>query len=258
MPTINRMHQASRAELAWPGHKKPSDFITMVDIPRNVRNLVARIAIFGDTSTLPQIDWLQFVLPEQSIRPVSESYIADISPSKSDYDVLAIAGNDIRRVRYLLRIYRPLLSAKPKFAILQSTLPRDRAFLLNAGFDDVFDPRMPVPEAQARIVACAQRYAAVAEGAATPSTELPQFQRLRRMLAQLSPRERSVCEMLLLQFPNPVGIDSLATAHLGRQMLAPASLRVLISTIRTKLPEDVSIAYTHPKAYLLRITGRSQ
>ncbi|MBF9150749.1 hypothetical protein [Novosphingobium jiangmenense] len=226
--------------------------------PSTVRNLVARIATFGSPSVIQQTEWLQFVFPQQSVRSVSESYIADISPTRSDYDVLAVAGNDIRRVRQLLRIYLPLPSAKPKFAILGATSPRDRATLLNAGFDDVFDARMSVTEAQARILACAQRYASVAQSSAKAFPDAPQLQRLRRILAQLSPRERSICEALMRQFPDAANIESLATAHRGRRPLAPASLRVLISAIRAKLPAGVTISYAHPKSYMLRDTGGNQ
>lgn len=218
----------------------------------NVRAINARVASFGDSSSLPQLHWLQFVFPDQSVRTISESYIADISPSQSDYDVLVIVGNDVRRIRHLLRLYRPLLNAKPKIAVMQQSLPRDRATLLNAGFDEVLDPRMKVPEAQARALAIANRYFQVMEDTSA-SSELPLYRWLHSALPQMTPRERCVCEMLMKHYPNPVSVSQLATASPNRSAIAASSLRVMISSIRSKLPEGVLIEYHHPKAYAFDI-----
>lgn len=115
------------------------------EIQPNIRSIRARVAMFGDAANLPQYQWVQLSFPNSSQSIISESYIADFGHTRGEFDLVVVMGNDPRRLRQLMRLYRPLLSSRPKIAVMQSSNPRDRAMLLNCGFDDVFDTKMAIP-----------------------------------------------------------------------------------------------------------------
>lgn len=227
---------------------QPIEGSTNTAINLNVRAIRTRIATFGDVAHLPQAKWIEIAYPNNTLTGVSESYITDICPSRSDFDLLVVTGNDVRRVRQLLRLYRPILRRKPKIAVLQSSSPRDRAILLNAGFDDVMDPRMPVPEGQARAVSLVKRYDMTIAG--LPRVAADETPDVERMISgPLSRREAEVCGLLLARSPEPVAIAALSRSIGGLRPIARSSLRVLISNLRTRLRRGVSIEYTYPSAY---------
>ncbi|MFY7836874.1 MAG: hypothetical protein ACOVQ0_11415 [Novosphingobium sp.] len=216
----------------------------------NVRDIRARAALFGDGNNLPQLNWMELCFPNQTFTAVSESYIADISPAGNDFDILVVAGNDMRRLRQLLRLYRPLLHSKPKIAVMPATTPRERAALLNAGFDEVCDPRMPIPEAQARAVSLVNRYRTTALHVSQKPQNRCFLDESKITVTALTRREQAICSLLLEQSPNHVSISTLCNTT-GAKMITRSSLRVLTSKIRTKLREGWQIEYANPGSYAL-------
>lgn len=230
------LRQASELEASWT----------------NVRGLSARIALFGDNASATLLDWLGLAFPNNSVRHISESYIADVSPRDSSYNVVVVAGREARRIRQIVKLYRPALNSIPKIAMLNAAMPRERAGLLNAGFDDVFELRMTVPEAQARTLALANRYALSAN--LQPSlAAMPQLALYRKVEPRMTVRERSVCEALFRRYPHPVSVIVLCSALPGKAPLSVASLRVLVSEIRHKLPSNIRINHQSPSSYSLEI-----
>lgn len=230
--------------------KRSSSFFLRDWATLNVRNIRARAALFGDGNNLPQLNWMELAFPNQTSTAVSESYIADISPAANDFDILLVTGNDVRRLRQLLRLYRPLLHSKAKIAIMPATTPRERASLLNAGFDEVCDPRMPIPEAQARAVSLVNRYRTAGLRLSQNSQNRCFFDESEITTAPLTRRERAICSLLFEQSPNHVSISTLCNAT-GVKTIARSSLRVLISKIRTKLRKGWRIEYTNSGSYAL-------
>lgn len=117
-----------------------------------------RIVKVGETVVQDAFLWWPLAFPNCQLCACSESYIANISPSRDPYDVLVVAGSDAKRLVKLLRCYLPVLGLVPKIAALEKSTPPERARLLNAGFDDVLTAGVPVHEARARVMAIWQRY----------------------------------------------------------------------------------------------------
>lgn len=218
-----------------------------------VKALDARVVVFGNCKS-DNLMWLEQVLPSCSYRTVSESYTADVSPARSDYDVLVVAGNDVKRLRQFIRIYRPLLNSKPKLALISGALPRDRALLLNAGFDDVFDPRMAVPEGQARAVAIANRYRDAAERQAKKlvvNSSIVSEYVSDDFQGNLNLRETSILLTLIAHSPRAVPTHKLRNTMARRPEISVPTLRVVLSSIRSKLVSSLEIVAIFPNSYAL-------
>lgn len=218
-----------------------------------ITTLDARVVVFGNCKP-DNLKWLEQVLPNCSYRTVSESYTADVSPARSDYDVLVVAGNDVKRLRQFIRIYRPLLNSKPKLALISGALPKDRALLLNAGFDDVFDPRMAVAEGRARTVAIANRYREAAEKQSkkvvVQSSIVSEFVS-SDFEGNLNLRETSILLTLIAHSPRAVPTHKLRNTMARRPEISVPTLRVVLSSIRSKLASSLEIVSIFPNSYAL-------
>lgn len=123
----------------------------------------ARVVHFGDSVAEAKLTWLQLVGLPFDRRKISEAYVTDLGSSGDPFDILLVSGGDQVRIRRFLRINKPLLNGKLKIALMPSSKPRDRALLLSAGFDDVFDLKMNTLEARMRACTMSERM-----GASTP------------------------------------------------------------------------------------------
>lgn len=211
--------------------------------------------MFGDVANLPQFQWGELAFPNSSASLISESYIADFGNVRGEFDVVVVMGNDPRRLQRLMRLYRPLLRSRPKIAVLQVSNPRDRASLLNSGYDDVFEPKMPLPEAQARTIALIRRYAATLTGDVPEVPEVPEDV-LRSIITDdaidtISCRQIGLLGLLLKKSPNPVAFDQLCSCSSKLKRISAATLRVSISNLRSMLKDDVMIQYQYPSSYAL-------
>ncbi|MCX7283728.1 MAG: hypothetical protein NTX28_06750 [Novosphingobium sp.] len=220
--------------------------------PVNVRSIRTRVAYFGDTDTLPQLSWIELAFPNSVLSLISETYIADITPSRSDYDLLVVAGKDARRLSRLYRFYKPALQNKPTLAVLDTSTPRERTALLNCGFDDVCDPRTPIPEVRARASALMRRYEMASQKVLTTSIS----QNLRSVLphdrsSALSLRQRRILSHLVEKSPQPVAIDTLRFLEGPYKALAYSTVKVMISTLRGVISDEYEILYVSPSSYSL-------
>ena len=207
----------------------------------DIKNLSVRVAVIGEVKSLHPRDWLNFIAPKHDVCTVSESYVADITPTRQEYDILIVVGRDTRRLQRLIRLYAPALTNKPKIAILVGGMPSERSKLLHSGYDDVFDQRMPVPEAQARILAHHRRYR-ITSGESS-AKDPASFDLSQWCDAPLTAREQEVLSALVQKTPEPVLIYYLQKSLSGKRELASSSVRVLVSNIRSKLKPGVSIRY---------------
>lgn len=214
--------------------------------------LNARVALIGNCKP-DYMAWIEQVLPNSSARTVSESYMADVSPARSDYDLLVAAASDVKRIKQFLKIYRPLLNAKPKIALTSESMPKDRVSLLNAGFDDVFDTRMHPLEGQARIAAIYARYSllsAQVQEVARKSEALQQYL-APDMADQVNQREASILNALIGRSPRPVPTFVLRDTLADRPAVSLATLRVIISSLRSKIASPFIIVSIAPSSYAL-------
>lgn len=216
------------------------------------RVLDARVALIGNCK-LDYTPWIEAVLPNCSLRPVSESYTADVSPARADYDLLVAAGSDVKRIKQFLKIYRPLLNAKPKIVLTSDSMPKDRASLLNAGFDDVLDTRMPHLEGQARISAIYARYHEVAARAEAQAQKTAAYEQYLApgMGDEVNPREASILSALIGRSPRAVPSFVLRDTLADRPAVSLATLRVILSSLRSKIIAPFIIVSVAPSSYAL-------
>lgn len=217
--------------------------------------LSIRVAIVGEAGSTELLIWSELLQHDISVCRASENYIADIAPSRFDYDVLLIAGSDPKRIKRLLRCYAPALARRPKVALTKGNSPSERASLLRAGFDDVFDTRMPMPEARARMRAMVQRYGiARAHAPASAAVETaPDYG--PHLVAPATGSERALLEMLLAANGRSVPATMLAGALGRNEPLKLATIKVIVSTLRKKLRKGADIRSDRQAGYLLSLDG---
>jgi DNA-binding response OmpR family regulator len=217
--------------------------------------LAVRLALVGETNASNLLIWSELLQREIDICRASENYLADISPNRFEYDLLIIAGNDPKRVKRLLRCYAPAIAWKPKVALVRSSNPRERASLLRSGFDDVFEPRMPIPEAQARMRALVNRYdMALMRRASLELASVPQSGAAADAHFAIAPtaRERALFDLLLSAQGSAVPSRILAAAQGTEGALKPSSVKVVVSSLRRKLRDGYEISSDRQKGYALR------
>lgn len=228
-------------DFAFLDYQAPSDRAPTFNL-NDIKNIAARVAVIGDVSAQGTLSWLQFIAPNQKICTVSESYVGAITSAREEYDILIAVGNDMRRLQRLIRLYQPALTKKPKIAILIGGMPSDRSKLLNSGYDDVFDQRTPVPEAQARLLTHHRRYQFTNGERGAP--DATSFDASQWCDAPLTARQQEILCALVRSSPAPVLTYHLRKSQSGKRELTNSSVRVLISTIRSKLKSGITIKYT--------------
>lgn len=216
-------------------------------------NLVVRLALVGESSASSLLLWSELLHRDIDICRVSENYLADISPNRFQYDVLVIAGNDPKRVKRLLRYYAAAITDKTKIALVRSTGPNERASLLRAGFDDVFEPRMAIPEAQARMRAHHARHRLARTGRANEHVvEMSTSESTDAHFATPpTAREKAMFEMLRAADGNVVPMGVLARALGSDSVLQPSSVKVFVSSLRKKLRDGLDIRSDRQHGYAL-------
>ena len=185
----------------------------------------------------------------------SENSTAFLSATQSDFDVFVLGGSDIRRMCKILRSNASLLRSKVLICICDGSNATKRAQLMNAGFDDVFDPRRtPATEAIARIKAIWNRYqqAITAERARLHENAI-----IHQAFghAKLSPRERRIALELLSNLNRPVSYVALrALVSEGYwETITFENLKVVISNLRKKLKEGCTIKSHFNLGYIIKV-----
>lgn len=201
-----------------------------------------RIVKVGEAVEQEAFIWWPLAFPNCQLCACSESYIANISPSRDPYDILLVAGSDAKRLVKLLRFYLPVLGLVPKIAALEKSTPRERTKLLNAGFDDVLTAGVPVQEARARLTAIWQRYQMRSVSLPASSRGFASFEQIPALSkGPLTRREADIFRSLLQKSPSPVPLSELQAGLSFARPIKTTSLRVQISTLRKKLREGVHI-----------------
>lgn len=217
------------------------------------RQLRTRLALISESNLASFVEWTNSLRQNLSVCRVSESYIADISPSRFEYDTLIVAGVEPTRLRRFLALYEPAIRWKSKIALLQRCGPRDRARLLRTGFDDIFDLRMLPEEACLRMQALHLRYKMTREHQQQKEGKDRLTAQTHELffLERLSERESEIFRILLAARGNPVPHGRLARALAHREEQTLNALKVTISGLRKKLKPGVVIANDRQIGYAL-------
>lgn len=229
-------------ELAVRSGDEPEGGALSTAFPDDLADARIRIVKVGEPIDQAAFTWWPLAFPNCQLCACSESYIANISPSRDPYDILLMAGPEPERLTTLLRCYLPVLGLLPKIAALERSTPHERTQLLNAGFDDVFTAGEPVQEARSRLTAIWRRYR-------LRGVSLPPSRKGGASIDQvpgwsdepLSRREASILKSLFAKSPSPVPITELQSGLSFARSIKTTSLRVQICTLRKKLKDGVHI-----------------
>lgn len=210
-----------------------------------------RVLHFGNNSSSPEMERVGAVAKTSQAFRIGDDYTAYVDDTHHNYSAILIFGSDTVRISKFMRIYRPLLKNKARIAMLVHSNPRQRTRLLNAGFDDVFDCRLPIEEAHVRIAAIAARLGRNGIDAASNRAFEQHLQHY--VTRPLVGREARVLWVLVQAKGAPVGCERLAaTGTSAQRQMSCKSLRVLISGLRSKLQPTVEIVREGSSSYALR------
>lgn len=224
------------------------------DLPSlQVRDDTVRVFRFADCMA-PELDaWISALCPLAGRRFISETYIANFMDGEEPYVVAIVAANDLERARKFLRYNKPLLSAKLKIALLPSSRPPQRATLLMAGFDDVFDARTNIAEAQLRIAAMSRRNAIYGQASRRRGLGGSEVTLKAAFAAPLTPRELQVASLLAAHTASGLPRSAILSEFgIEPQPLSHAALKVVISKLRAKLAPGWKIQSNRGYAYRLQ------
>lgn len=253
------MPQSSIARGKWAageGGRLQSDGLLPGEKMKGARQeaISARVLYFGSAGPSAETALALDVAGRTQIHRITDDYIAYVDDGHAFYNTIFIVGNDAARIRKFMRFYRPVLKHKARIVLIRATRPRVRAQLLNAGFDEVFEPDMPVPEATARVRAILTRLALNQQSKVADDVRDLHLQHFAR--APLLGREARVLAMLVAAQGSPVRSQQLATSSKStHRPIGTKSLQVLISGLRGKLKHNLQIVSHGPSGYSLQETS---
>ena len=189
-----------------------------------VRDDTVRVFRFADCRA-PELDtWISAAFPLAGQRFISETYIANFMDGEEPYVVAIVAANDL-----------------------------ERATLLMAGFDDVFDARTNIAEAQLRIAAMSRRNAIYGQASRRRGLGGSAATLKAAFAAPLTPRELQVATLLAAHTASGLPRSAILSEFgIEPQPLSHAALKVVISKLRAKLAPGWKIQSNRGYAYRLQ------
>lgn len=215
-------------------------------------NISARCAYFNERNSKRLLEFVDNIVDDTKHYAISENYITHLSDIGAQFDVLFVCSNDPRRAAKLFRSYRPILKRKINVVIMVKSTPADRALLLSAGYDDVFDLKTDAREVRVRILSYHRRRRN-ADPMPTPQQILVNGSLESGMLkAKLTPTEGVVFSRLLEARQRPVPLTVLCnSAPRAQARTRMTSARVLLSRLRKKLGPGLAIICQGHAGYAL-------
>lgn len=227
--------------------------------PLHVHGDPVRVFRFADCMSRELDGWIEEAFPAASRRSISETYIANFIEGAEPYAAAIVAANDLERAKKFLRYNRPLLDRYLRIALLPASRPPQRANLLMAGYDDVFDTRMVGDEARMRLAAMAARariYGRLTRGTTVDSGTVMVETAFAR---PLSPREAALAHLLATHAASGISRPAILAAFAAEaRTITPDALKVLISKLRAKLAPGWAIASNRGYAYRLQMADAPQ
>lgn len=171
---------------------------------------------------------------------------------REPFSILVVSGNDTERIVRFIRTNLPILNSVPKICITYSIGPKDRAKLLNAGFDDVITAKnIGIAESQARIGMIHNRYLKNID-----DYEIQEKLRKGKIsicnFDSLSNGQKFIFDKLFNSFGRTVAFDRLlSTSSLDDAPTTITSLRVQIGNVRKQLKSNFIIENVRDEGYCL-------
>lgn len=174
-----------------------------------------------------------------------------LSNASSDYDVLIIGIDDVKRAIKYIRQYSDLIRNKILVCLTRKSDPKRRAQLILAGFDDVFDVARTSPvEAVARLLAFRKRY----DQARSVNSQQQAEELLLDSIADiraLSPKQRMVLEALVFAPGRSASYAHLCDVASDGPPITSAHLKVIVCNIRKFLKSPFRIVSDRISKYYL-------
>lgn len=145
----------------------------------------ARLIGLKDTDYASRLAWLREWLPEADALPYEEANTRLLSQADRSFFILALHGNDLRRMSRIIRDWRATFPGKPIVALMSQSTPTGRAELFRSGADFVYDLSVPEDVAEAALASAISRWPATAEHGRG------EFYPMVRLARPLSPPKRS-------------------------------------------------------------------
>ena len=218
-----------------------------------------RIVFLSDKGSAGRENWLSAIYPDAPASKFSELDTTLFSSGQSTFHLLVLHGDDPERMTKIIRRNTEALAGKIKIALCTRTYPPDRAKLLNAGFDDVFDLRMDPVEALARINAM-QRRRAIAQKSQAPDINAVLLEEIHQYTTRrLTHREYEVLAKLVSKRGAPVSVAELSRSKNKRiPTMGVKALQVFICRLRKKLKPGCNIFNNFDGCYVFSRTPPSQ
>ena len=215
-------------------------------------DISARCVYFNEKNIAEHLKFADNVVGATQHYSISENYVSHISQVGAQFDVLFVCSNDPRRAAKLFRSYRPILKRKTNIVVMAKSTPADRALLLTAGFDDVFDLKTDPGEAQLRILSYHRRRRNADPLPTTQQILLKGSIEAGMLKAKLTPTEGVVFSRLVEARQRPVPLIALCSSGpRGHPRTRMTSARVLLSRIRKKLGPGLAIICQGSAGYAL-------
>lgn len=215
----------------------------------------ALVTYFGDRQIQSMLDWMEGLIPGNTSARVFENYIVPFASLPLKF--FFVCGNDTTRMIKLLRHYPHMVGRKVCIATMAQSTPADRARLMKAGYDDVFQSSMPVIEARCRLGAHLRRSEAAHVAAVhrwSPCAKGVDQGLLERLVdTRLSEKEQIVLGLLEQRIGSATPIAALQREiRRSYGQASIPSLRVIVSHIRKKLRLGYTISASMDGGYVLR------
>lgn len=212
-----------------------------------------RYLSFNDPSKALRDAWMTLTFGGHDSHAFVEGATSHLSVATSDFDVLVVGGNDVRRMVRSVRGNDAILARRVKVALVGGGNAQRRAQLITAGFDDVFDAeRMHPAEAAARIAAIWRRYQM------RFAQERADDQQEARLARICNPRTLTGRERQLLLLLIGAAGHFASYSNLRREIsqyheeISVEYLKVIVCLVRRKLAPGVRIISVPLRGYQLQ------
>lgn len=251
---IDSFHSENRVERA------SIDFLNYLSVVDKARKAIGSIRFryltFNDVNKKFRREWLDELVSNYDCHVHSDSGTFHLSLAGSDFDVFMVGGIDIVRMAKVFRSGEAILRGRVKIALVSDSSPRQRARLLTAGFDDVFDiEKLHQDEAAVRLQAISARYEMRRMEEDAVRYEDAQLERVCHP-AEINKRERIILLALMKSenlFASYYALQSAISDY--HEIVSFGSLKVSVTHLRKKMKPGTHIASRSGEGYQLIIRG---
>lgn len=213
---------------------------------------LTRLVGICDSSFDDRVAWIRGWTRVEQCLPYNHWDTRLLSQLDSNFDMLVVHGSQPKRLVNFVRDARRCYRAKLIIAVLTSSLPSDRAVLLRAGADAVYDLSNEVKVVKAWLTRAMERSASHAASARGPlpasaSRLIPLLQDVK-----LTRMEKSILTMLEANAGRVVRYEDLTRLNrISDSIRARKSIQVLISRLQDKLRSEPVIRCIRQEGYTI-------